>query len=196
MRSENKMDSKLFTKVNEIIATRLTISGITNLLLAVAVLVCILHIHNRAEIVIDRPMFSMDREMKYVRGEMTENVALVWAYNAAVLFTNINENSIKLINAISFSFVDSKLSQKLKEAHQEQLILMKEQGVNITFVPDGELKYDAKTNSVTITGTRTISSMNNKSSIKPTIQRYMVVVTLAMTDFRPWISEWEEGVIK
>jgi hypothetical protein len=190
------MDSKLFAKVNEVIYSRLTVSAITNLLLAAALVLTLMIIYNRAEIVIDRPMFSMDKEMKYVRGEMTENVALVWAYNGAVLFTNINENSIDLINAVMYSFVDSKLSKKLKAAHQEQLVLMKEQGVDITFVPDGEMLYDPSTRSVTITGTRTITSIHKSANIKPTIQPYKVVVTMEMLDFRPWISDWKEGVVK
>jgi hypothetical protein len=190
------MDSNLFARVNEVLATRLTATVVTNLLLAACLLVALLYINNRSEIVIDRPMFTMDKEMKYVRDEMTENVALVWAYNAAILFTNINESSINLINAVSYSFVDSSLSQKLKAAHQDQLILMKEQGVAISFVPDGAMKYNPADRTVTITGTRTITSIHADSGIKPTIQKYMIVVKLEMSDFRPWVSGWDEGVIE
>lgn len=189
------MNYKLFKSVSEVLSARLSLSLVTSFLLAGLALYQQNYISNRAEIVIERPMFSQDRELKYIRDEMTKNVALVWAFNAVSLYGNINPESIDLIEAVSYSFVDSDIAVELKAAHEEQLAYMREQSVLIRFVADGSVSYDDETQWVTITGTRIISPINPKSDIPDIRNRYVFKVKLSMTDFRPWISGWKEGLL-
>ena len=189
------MKSKLFKDVSEVLSARLSLSLVTSFLLAALAISQQFYINSRAEIVIERPMFSQDREMKYIRDKMTRDVALVWAYNAALIFGNINQQSIDLVDSISYSFVDSNLAQELKLAHEEQLVYMKEQQVNIRFIPDGAMKYNEKTGWVSVSGTRIISPLNTLNTSDIIKQNYMFEVKLSMTDFRPWVSGWKEGAI-
>lgn len=189
------MDKKLFKEVSEVLSSRLTLAGVTALLLSVLVVFQQYYIQSRSEIVIQQPMFSLDKELKYVRDEMTESVAQVWAFNAVLLYGNVNQQSVKLMDAVAYSFVDSKLATELKQAHEEQLRYMSEQDVTISFVPDGNINYDPVSEWVTITGTRTVKAIDPESEIEDIKNRYMFKVKMAMTDFRPWVSGWKEGQI-
>jgi hypothetical protein len=189
------MLTSLFKKANEALAARYSTSLIVSLILSVLALSQQYYIQTRAEVVIQQPMFSLDREMKYVRGDMTKSVSMVWAFNAVQLFSNVNEHSVALMEAIAYSFIDSEIAARLKLAHKKKLANMKEQSVTVSFTPDGKIEYDDKTEWVTITGTRTISPTDQTSGVLNKKSRYMYKVKMAMTNFRPWVSDWKEGLI-
>jgi hypothetical protein len=189
------MKTELFNQVSEVISARYSASLVVSLILSVVTLSQQYFIQTRAEIVVHEPMFAMDQRMKYVRGSMTQSVSEVWAYNAVMLFGNVNESSVALMDAISYSFVDSAIASRLKLAHEKQLALMASQQVTITFIPDGKLTYDEKSGWVTISGLRIVSPIDEDSDVPDQEYNYMYKVKMAMTGFRPWVSGWEEGVI-
>lgn len=189
------MNTALFKKVNETLTERFSLSLLVNAFLVVIVLVQTLYIYNREQIVIDRPMFSQDREMTIVRNKMTRSVAEVWAFNAVTLFGNPSKTNYNLLQAVAFSFLDSDIAKRLEESHKKMITHMEIQGVTIRFIPDPRISYNETTGLVTITGVRIIESVVNPT-LEPHREAYEFRVGVSMTGFRPWISEWQEGAVK
>lgn len=188
------MNSDLYDKVSRSLSDKLGVSMMLNVMLAVIVLMQLVYIFNRDEVVIERPMFSMDREMAIHRNEVSQSVAEVWAYNAAMIFGNISSSNYKFVQATAYSFIDSEIAARLEVAHKQILRHMAEAKVSIRFIPDGHLVFDPNLNQVSIYGTRIITPLVNLGD-QPKSQRYVYRIGIAMTDFRPWVNFWEEGVV-
>lgn len=189
------MNTKLFHKVNETLAARFSFSLLVNAFLVLIVFVQTLYIYNREVIIIERPMFSQDREMTIIRNKMTRSVAEVWAFNAVSLFGNPSKTNYNLLQSVAFSFLDSDIAKRLEESHKKVISMMEIQGVTVRFIPNPQISYDEKTGYVTIAGTRIIESVVNPT-IEPHREAYEFRVRVSMTGFRPWISDWQEGASK
>lgn len=188
------MDTNLFKRVNETLAARFGLSMIINGLLVVVIAIQAIHISTTEEIIIERPMFSMDKEMVYTRNVASRSVAEVWAYNAVMMFGNITKDNYGFLQSVAYSFLDSDVSQRLSVSHKELIMFMEMNSVGVRFVPSGVIEYDEKTGIVTIRGTRIIESFLN-SKQDPKKDKYEYQVGISMSGFRPWVSFWKEGVI-
>lgn len=188
------MDTKLFKKVNEVLAARFGLSMIINILLVIVIAIQALYISNKEEIIIERPMFSMDREMVYTRNTATRSVAEVWAYNSVMLFGNVTKENINFLQAVAYSFLDSEISAKLDVSHKDLVRFMANNSVSVRFIPNGTMDFNEETGVVTVRGVRIIESLLNKEQTpKRDVYEYQVGIT--MSGFRPWVSFWKEGVV-
>lgn len=188
------MDTNLFKRVNETLAARFSLSMIINFSLVIVIAIQAIHISSTEEIIIERPMFSMDKEMVYTRNVASRSVSEVWAYNAVMMFGNVTKDNYGFLQSVAYSFLDSDVSQKLSVSHKELISYMEINAVGVRFVPDGVIEYDENTGIVTIRGTRIIDSFLHNSK-DPKKDRYEYQVGISMSGFRPWVSFWKEGVI-
>lgn len=190
------MDLSKFREVSDQLAGRLSVSLITIALLSLVIVLQQIFINSRSEIVIERPMFQDDKEIKYVRDQLTESVAVVWAYNAVMIFGNVSPENYKFVRATAYSMLGSDVSARLKIAHDRQVLKMNEQKISIIFTPE-DAHFDEKTGVVTITGVRVIRSLaKDEKESKPQRDKYQYQVTVALMGFRPYVDDWKEGTLE
>ena len=189
------MNSERFRDVNFTMAARLNAQTVTVMILSLIILLMMFYIITREEVVIERPMFSMDREMILVRNRATRSVAQVWAYNAVSIFGNISPKNIAFAKAEAYSLLDSKIADRLEIEHDKLVRMMKDEKISIRFEPDKDIDYEFETGIVTIRGTRIIESLVDKEQ-RPVRTKYQYQVKVELSGFSPWISVWMEGEIK
>lgn len=190
------MDVSKFREVSDQLAGRLSVSLITIALLSLVIVLQQVFINSRSEIVIERPMFQGDKEIKYVRDQLTESVAVVWAYNAVMIFGNVSPENYNFVRAAAYSMLGSDVSARLKVAHDRQVLKMNEQKISITFIPE-DAQFDEKTGVVTITGIRVIRSLaKDEKKSKPQRDKYQYQVKVALMGFRPYVDDWKEGTLE
>lgn len=189
------MDFKLFQEVNDKLSGRFSASLFVCAMLSVLVVLQQIYIMEREEVVIDRPMFNDDKELRYVRDKVTESVALTWAYNAVMIYGNISPESYSFAKTMSNSLLGSNVAEALDTSHKRQVLEMDRQKVSIRFIPE-EAVYDPKTNVVTISGIRRVEKLSRRLSEedrKPMDEKYRYQLTIAVMGFRPYVDEWSEG---
>lgn len=189
------MDTKLFKKVNEVLAARFSLSLVVVLVLSVVVMVQAIYINARGEIIIERPMFSMNKEMIYTRNVASRSISEVWAYNAVMLFGNVNKENIGFLETVAYNFIGTDIAGTLKTAHRDLVRFMENNSVVVTFKPNGIIDYDEKKGIVTIQGVREIRSLMDKDQT-PKRDLYEYQVGISMSEYSPWVSYWKEGVIR
>src|SRR5690606_15894819 len=190
------MDVSKFREVSDQLAGRLSVSLITIALLSLVIVLQQVFINSRSEIVIERPMFQGDKEIKYVRDQLTESVAVVWAYNAVMIFGNVSPENYNFVRAAAYSMLGSDVSARLKVAHDRQVLKMNEQKISITFIPE-DAQFDEKRGVLTIAGIHVIRSLvKDEKKSKPQHVKYQYQVKVALMCFRPYVDDWKEGTLE
>lgn len=189
------MNMNKFRQVNTALAARFGMQTIVILVLALIIFMQQWHINTREEIVIDRPMFQQDRAMKMVRGRATQDVREVWAWNLSMLYGNMNTSNIGHVRGVTYSMLSPNVREQLDKSHLEQVRMMEQQRIDISFHPDGLIRYDSATGWVSISGHREVRSLVNPDAQSNRVP-YIYRVLISVEGFRPWVTGWQEGEVK